>query len=126
MTIVFLRELIVIKLILNDVKKSLIEDKFIDLLSIGFGFGVFGANESFKYTQNNRGWKYSKFGSLSFEEWIYGISLYSYTSNQKNPEWINYLNLNLKKEVNNTIELLFEDEIEFLDDKIINFRRSRW
>lgn len=121
LTLVLLRELITVKISLLGLKEKL-EEQLIDVFSVGLGFGLFNINESFKYSQNDIGWKYSKIGNLSYDELIYCISLYSYLRNEINPKWLSYININYRQKVSKTIQFLFDNELAVLDQKLISTR----
>lgn len=123
LTLVLMRELSAVKLDLLGVKE-IIEGQFIDVFSICFGFGLFSMNESFKYNQNETGWGYSKMGELSYNELVYCISLFSYLRNERYPEWVDEINIYYRKKVIQTIQYLFNNEKNILDEKLISFRNN--
>ncbi len=69
-----------------------------DLTTVFFGLGIFNANAAFQ-TYNNvntHGWR--SLGYLSQMEWGYALALLAYIREEKNPEWINHLTLNVKSD----------------------------
>jgi len=67
-----------------------------DLTTIVFGLGIFNANASFKTIRgyDSHGW--SKLGYLSQMDWGYALALYAHIRGEENPDWINYLAVNVK------------------------------
>ena len=91
------------------------DEKLTDLTTVLFGLGIFNANAAF---QTYRGVDYSgwrKMGYLTQMEWGYALSLFAHIRNEKSPEWINYLTLNVKGDfiqgqnfIENSPEQLFQ------------------
>jgi hypothetical protein len=51
-----------------------------DLLTVYLGFGVFGANSAFNFSQHqdavSQGWSYSRLGYLSEREWVFALAVF--------------------------------------------------
>jgi hypothetical protein len=51
-----------------------------DLLTVYFGFGIFGANSAFNFSQHqdtmSQGWKYSRSGYLNERAWVFALALF--------------------------------------------------
>ena len=83
-----------------------------DLATVFFGFGIFGANASFQFYQENDRWGYSSGGYLKFDEWAYCLALFAFLREEDEPEWSNYLNPTIKKEFNRCLKYMLENEDE--------------
>jgi hypothetical protein len=80
----------------NKIKEN--NEPLTDLTTIIFGLGIFNANAVFMTYRgiDYRGW--SKLGYLTQMEWGYGLALFAYIRNEKNPPWINHLTVNVKSD----------------------------
>ena len=51
-----------------------------DLLAVYLGFGIFGANSAFNFSQHqgvmSQGWSYARLGYLSEREWIFALAVF--------------------------------------------------
>jgi hypothetical protein len=79
------------------IKKN--DEYLTDLVPIIYGLGIFNANSSFKFYNNQDSWGYNKQGYLSQQEWGYALALFAFIRNEeKKPAWINYLTPNIKSD----------------------------
>ena len=57
-----------------------------DLLTVYLGFGIFGANSAFNFSQHHdtmsQGWKYSRSGYLNERAWVFALALFLETRGQ--------------------------------------------
>ncbi len=83
-----------------------------DLASVFFGFGVFSANASFQFSQENDRWGYSSTGYLKANEWAYSLALLTFLREEDNPNWSNYLNPTIKNEFQRCLKYMVENETE--------------
>lgn len=81
-----------------------------DLFTVFSGFGVFGANESFLFSQSFDRWTYGKAGYLNIDEWAYSLALLAFMRDEKEPEWSKYLSLSIKKDFQNSLTYLFNNQ----------------
>ena len=72
------------------------DEKLTDLTTVIFGIGIFNANAAFQTIRSidSSGWR--KMGYLTQMEWGYALSLLAYIRDEKTPNWIEYLTLNVK------------------------------
>jgi len=60
-----------------------------DLLTVYLGFGIFGANSAFNFSQHHdtmsQGWKYSRSGYLNERAWVFALALFL-DLRQQNPD----------------------------------------
>jgi hypothetical protein len=96
------------------------DEHLTDLSTVFFGFGIFTANSSFNFFQNNNRWGYSRVGYLNQDEWAYSLALLAFSREEDKPEWSLYLNKTIKKEFNRCLKYLLEneDEIFKFEDEI--------
>ena len=73
------------------------DEKLTDLTTVLFGIGIFNANAAFQTIMriNSRGWR--KIGYLTQMEWCYALSLFTFIRNEKTPNWVEHLTLNVKE-----------------------------
>jgi hypothetical protein len=73
------------------------DEKLTDLTTIIFGLGIFNANVAFQTirTIDSSGWR--KIGYLTQMEWCYALSLHAFIRDEKAPNWIESLTLNVKE-----------------------------
>ena len=83
-----------------------------DLAAVFFGFGIFTANASFQFYQENDRWGYTAVGYLKHDEWAYSLALFAFLRNEDNPEWLNFLNPTVRKEFERNIAYMIENEDE--------------
>jgi len=72
------------------------DEKLTDLTTVVFGLGIFNANAAFQTyrTVDASGWR--KMGYLTQMEWGYALSLLAYIREEKSPDWIEHLTINVK------------------------------
>ena len=72
------------------------DEKLTDLTTVIFGIGIFNANAAFQTIRSiySSGWR--KMGYLTQMEWGYALSLLAYIRDERTPNWIEYLTLNVK------------------------------
>lgn len=73
-----------------------------DMVPLFFGLGIFGANTSFRFSSRT----YSRAGYLSQMDWGYLLAMYAYCRDEKEPEWLRYLNATLQKDVKLCLDFL--------------------
>lgn len=95
MAATFAHELAHIKL-LGENRIKVNDEKLTDLTTVIFGMGIFNANAAFQTIRyiDSSGWR--KMGYLTQMEWGYALSLLAYIRDEKTPDWIEYLTLNIK------------------------------
>ena len=73
------------------------DEKLTDLTTVIFGIGIFNANVAFQTIKSidSSGWR--KIGYLTQMEWCYALSLHAFIRDEKLPNWIEYLTLNVKE-----------------------------
>lgn len=86
-----------------------------DLATVFFGFGVFGANSSFQFSQESDRWSYSSTGYLNYDEWAYCLALFAFLRYEENPYWSNYLNPTVKKEFQKCLKYMIDNEEQIFD-----------
>jgi hypothetical protein len=81
-----------------------------DLTTIFFGFGVFTANSLFIFEQwtntQFQGWRTSRQGYINEEMAGYSLALFAYLRNEKNPNWINEVNRNVRYYLKKSLKYL--------------------
>ncbi|MFI9363122.1 hypothetical protein ACIG5E_19015 [Kitasatospora sp. NPDC053057] len=65
-----------------------------DLLTVHFGLGIFAANSAFNFTQNNRGWSYTRLGYLNERMFGYALACYAHRRGETKPSWARHLATN--------------------------------
>jgi len=76
------------------------DEYLVELLSLAFGFGIFGANCSFIFTKYLDSWGYSKQGYFRPQDWAYSLAVYAFIRNEVNPPWSAYLSPVIKTDFN--------------------------
>jgi len=70
-----------------------------DLITVFYGLGIFAANSAFQFSQwqdsSHHGWSASRSGYLPEEAFAYSLALYAWLRGEANPEWANYLSMNV-------------------------------
>lgn len=89
------------------------DEDLTDLTTIIFGLGIFNANSAFQMRKDFRSWGYSKNGYLSQMEWAYALAVYAYLREEKTPDWIEYLSLDIKNDFLNS-ETFIKDNVELI------------
>ena len=74
------------------------DEKLTDLTTVIFGIGIFNANAAFQIIKSGDSIGWRKIGYLTQMEWGYALSLLAYIREEKKPNWIEYLTLNVKEE----------------------------
>ena len=77
-----------------------------DLVTIVFGLGIFNANAAFQYNSGFDQWGWSKLGYLSQMEWGYALALFANIRGEEKPEWLSYINKNIKKDFSKNQQFL--------------------
>jgi hypothetical protein len=77
-----------------------------DLTTIIFGLGVFNANAAFQSKRGVDYWGYSKLGYLSQMEWGYALALFADLRGEENPEWLNFLERNIKADFRQSMRFI--------------------
>jgi len=107
-------ELCHIKLL--DEKKLEENDEYLtDLATVFFGFGIFSANSSFQFYQQNDRWGYGTSGYLKCDEWAYSLALFAFLRNENNPQWSEFLNPSIKKDFEKNLLYVLENENEIFN-----------
>ena len=65
-----------------------------DLATVALGLGVFTANASFDFVQDNRGWRTGRLGYLTEQMFGYALAWYARRRGERQPEWAAYLDVN--------------------------------
>lgn len=81
-----------------------------DLATIFFGLGVFNANAAYQVVNSikYRGW--SKSGYLTQWEWGYALALFSYIRQEKQPDWVEHLSINVKADFRRGQRFIYDNE----------------
>jgi len=88
-----------------------------DLTTIFFGLGVFGANEAFQVSNDAKKYGWSTSGYLSQMEWGYAFALFAYIRKEQQPEWADYLCINVKADFRRGLEFIAENENKILQHR---------
>lgn len=81
-----------------------------DLATVFWGFGIFTANASFQFFQENDRWGYNSIGYLKFDEWAYCLALFAFLRYEDKPYWSDLLNPTIKKEFYKCLKYMQENE----------------
>ncbi len=73
-------------------------EEMTDMLPLFYGFGLFNSNSVFKFSGETNRWSTSKLGYLTQVDWAYLFALYLYVRNEKEPEWMQYMNRTIAKD----------------------------
>ncbi|MFK3981589.1 hypothetical protein ACI2K4_14570 [Micromonospora sp. NPDC050397] len=65
-----------------------------DLLTVYFGFGVFGANAAFEFSADNGGWQSRRTGYLTEPMFGYALARYAVLRGEPDPDWDRHLDTN--------------------------------
>ena len=90
-----------------------------DLSTVVFGLGIFNANASFREHKSPEGYMTSSLGYLKQREWGYALALYAFYKQEENPDWIKFLNPNLKSDLKKGLNFILANEKKYLQ-KITN------
>jgi len=82
--------------LLGEQRTEINNEYLTDLTTIVFGLGIFNANEAFKTVAGFDFWGWRRSGYLTQQQWGYALALFSYLREEENPEWINFLSVNVK------------------------------
>lgn len=85
--------------LLGEEKTKYNNEEVTDLTTIIFGLGIFNANTSFAFTGNSNAWSVDSSGYLTQMEWAYALALFAYTRKEEAPEWIEFLNRDIRNDV---------------------------
>lgn len=81
-----------------------------DLLTVFYGMGIFTANSVFSFEQWTntfaQGWQANRRGYLSEEMFGYALALFSYARGESKPDWVNYLQTNVKSYLRSSLNYL--------------------
>lgn len=81
-----------------------------DLLTVFFGLGIFSANSAFQFNQwesgHKIGWQTNNLGYLTEQAFGYALGCFAYMRHEYKPEWLQYLDANLRSDVKATIKYL--------------------
>lgn len=83
-----------------------------DLATVFWGFGIFTANTSFQFYQQNDRWGHNSSGYLKQEDWGYSLALFAFLRYEDEPEWSKYLNSTVKKDFEKSLAYMIENESE--------------
>jgi hypothetical protein len=83
-----------------------------DLFTVFSGFGIFGANDSFHFSQSSDRWSFGKRGYLNIDEWAYSLALMAFMRDEKDPSWSHYISLPIKKDFQNSLTYIFKNQNE--------------
>lgn len=85
-----------------------------DLTTVFFGLGVFTANSSGQFNTDLTGWRYSRQGYLTQQEWGYALSLYAYIRNEETPLWKAFLTKNIQSDFDKSIKFILANRDKVL------------
>ncbi len=88
-----------------------------DLATVFFGMGIFNANAAFQFQSNSDSWGYSSHGYLKIQEWGYALALFTFSRNEDNPVWSEFLNKSIKDDFEKCLKYLLENESEIFQFK---------
>ena len=74
------------------------DEMLTDLSTVVFGLGIFNANSCFKQFKLFNAWGHNSIGYMKQQEWGYALALYAYFREEENPEWVKYINANIKSD----------------------------
>ncbi|WP_018628839.1 hypothetical protein [Niabella aurantiaca] len=89
--------------ILGEHRLELNDESLTDLATVVFGLGIFNANAAFKEIKSIDGYGYKTAGYLTQKEWGYALALYAIFRGESSPEWVQYLNKNIKSDFEKSI-----------------------
>jgi hypothetical protein len=90
------------------------DEHLTDLVTVFFGLGVFTANSSGRFNSGFDGWRYSKQGYLTQQEWGYALALYAHIRREDNPSWTNHLTKNIKSDFAKSKEYILQNKDKVL------------
>ena len=71
-----------------------------DLITVFFGLGIFTANSAFSFSQwqdySHQGWKTSRMGYMSEEQFGYALACYAWLRSEPKPDWAKHLSINIR------------------------------
>jgi hypothetical protein len=79
-------------------------EELTDMLTMFYGFGIYTANTSLKYSQHSKGWNYNFLGYLRQTDWAYLFALYLLTRQETDPDWLLQLNKTITKDIERALE----------------------
>lgn len=83
-----------------------------DLVPIFFGLGILMANAAFKFSQwqglGKHGWQVSRQGYLSEPMYGYALASFAWMRDEPKPEWMKYLELNIRTCMKQSLKYLHE------------------
>lgn len=85
-----------------------------DLTTVFFGLGIFTANSSGQFNTNLSGWRYSRQGYLSQQEWGYALALYAYIRNEETPLWKAFLTKNIQSDFDKSMKFILANKDKVL------------
>ena len=85
------------------------DENLIDLTTVFFGLGIFGANAAFKFHSTQNTWGYSNQGYFIQQEWGYALALYAYIRNETNPQWLKYVTKNVQSDFKKSMSYILEN-----------------
>lgn len=86
------------------------DEPITDLTTIFFGLGIFNANAAFQTFADSKYYGWTESGYLTQMEWGYGLSLFAYIRQEKNPQWANYLCKNVKADFTQGLNFIYANE----------------
>lgn len=89
------------------------DESLTDFTTVVFGLGIFNANEAFWTKASFDSWGWSKLGYLSQMQWGYSLAAFSAIRKEESPEWLKFLNVNIKKDFQRSMTHIFSREEEF-------------
>lgn len=77
-----------------------------DLTTVVFGLGIFNANCSFKEIRTFEMHGHKALGYMKQQEWGYALALYAHFRKEDKPDWLKYLNKNIKSDFKKSNEYI--------------------
>jgi hypothetical protein len=74
-----------------------------DLMTVFSGFGIFTANAAFEYRSGMRGWRVSRAGYLTEQEFGYALALFALRRAETKPKWSRELKKNVRVAMESTL-----------------------
>jgi hypothetical protein len=84
--------------ILGEKRLDFNDELLTDLTTVVLGVGIFNSNAAFREIKTFDRWGHSGLGYLKQQEWGYALALYAYFREEEQPDWIKYLNPNIRSD----------------------------
>lgn len=83
-----------------------IDEPLVDLATVFFGYGIFSANTSFRFSKGYDGWQHDGAGYLYQDVWAHALAVFAQIKGEINPKWVEYLGKTLQKDFKRSEDFL--------------------